>query len=97
MRDIDRPSIFYPITSQLRVWDTDVNHCCVVLDHIFCGPQSLPILQDIFKFGPSVKKSKSKLIIALFFRSDFIPNLSDKNTVFVMPFQNTEVVALGKF
>ena len=27
MRDRDRLSIFYPITNQLRVWDTDVHHC----------------------------------------------------------------------
>ena len=28
VRDRDRLFIFYPITSQLRVLDTDVNHCC---------------------------------------------------------------------
>ena len=28
VRDRDRLFIFCPITSQLRVWDTDVNHCC---------------------------------------------------------------------
>ena len=30
VRDRDRLFIFCPITSQLRVWDTDVNHCCGV-------------------------------------------------------------------
>ena len=29
VRDRDRLFIFCPITSQLRVWDTDVSHCCV--------------------------------------------------------------------
>ena len=28
MRDRGRLFIFYPKTSQLPVWDTDVNHCC---------------------------------------------------------------------
>ena len=26
--DRDRLFIFYPITSELQVWDTDVNRCC---------------------------------------------------------------------
>ena len=30
MRDRDRLFIFCPITNQLRVWDTDVNHCCAM-------------------------------------------------------------------
>ena len=31
MRDRDRLFNFYPITSQQRVWDTDVNCCCVAI------------------------------------------------------------------
>ena len=30
MRDRGRLFIFYPKTSQLPVWDTDVNHCCAI-------------------------------------------------------------------
>ena len=39
MRDIDRLSIFYPITNHLRVWDTDVNH--------FCGMKLLVVATDV--------------------------------------------------
>ena len=36
VRDRDRLSIFYPITNQLRVWDTDVNHYCGTTYQIKC-------------------------------------------------------------